>query len=241
VSALWSWEGFQVPHPRERLLPDGAVALVVDLKDKSSPPIVSGAHSRYFVIDTAGEMSVAGIAFTPGGAFPFLGLPAGEVQDQHVPLEALWGACAEEVRERLLGAPSASARIQILEDSLLTRVRWPLVPNPAVQFALAEFRRRERSVAEVTEQIGLSSRRFIEVFHSQVGLTPKLYCRIQRFQSVIHRIRSGAEFDWANLALDCGYFDQAHFIHDFREFSGILPTAYAREDLRHGNHVPIRD
>jgi len=54
-------------------------------------------------------------------------------------------------------------------------------------------------------------------------------------------IRSGRPIDWADLAVTAGYFDQAHFIHDFRAFSGIVPSAYAREDLRHGNHVPIRD
>src|SRR5262249_32612585 len=157
-----------------------------------------------------------------------------------VPLDALWGAWAEELRECLLAARSAEARIQLMEEALLLRARWPLAPHPAVAYALAEFRRRERSVAEVTEQIGLSSRRFIELFRGEVGLTPKLYSRIQRFQAAIRRIRCGREFDWAELALDCGYFDQAHFIHDFRAFSGIVPSVYAREDLRHGNHVPIR-
>jgi AraC-like DNA-binding protein len=112
-----------------------------------------------------------------------------------------------------------------------------------VDFALNEFGdlRRSPSIAQVTNQIGLSSRRFIDVFNDQVGLTPKLFCRVQRFQNVLRRIRTGREVDWTGVALDSGYFDQAHFIHDFKAFSGLSPTAYAAHRTEHLNHVPILD
>ena len=73
------------------------------------------------------------------------------------------------------------------------------------------------------------------------GLTPKLFCRVQRFQKVLRRIRTGREVDWTGVALDSGYFDQAHFIHDFKAFSGLSPTAYAAHRTEHLNHVPILD
>jgi methylphosphotriester-DNA--protein-cysteine methyltransferase len=94
----------------------------------------------------------------------------------------------------------------------------------------------------VTDQIGLSQRRFIQVFRDEVGLTPKLFCRIQRFQEVLRRIGKGQQFEWVDVALDCGYYDQAHFINDFQAFSGLNPTAYlAHPRDRNPNHVPIRD
>jgi hypothetical protein len=86
-----------------------------------------------------------------------------------------------------------------------------------------------------------SARRFIEVFTDEVGLTPKLFCRVQRFQETVRRIGMGRRVDWAGMALDCGYFDQAHFIHDFRAFSGLSPSAYAAQRTGHLNHVPILD
>jgi len=72
-----------------------------------------------------------------------------------------------------------------------------------------------------------------------VGLTPKLYCRVQRFQQVLRLLDTGRPFDWANVALACGYYDQAHFIRDFRAFSGLSPTTYLRNRGEHLNHVPM--
>jgi AraC-like DNA-binding protein len=91
----------------------------------------------------------------------------------------------------------------------------------------------------VTEQIGLSARRFADVFAKEVGLTPKLFCRVRRFQRVLRVIRVGQEIDWAEIALSCGYYDQAHFNHDFRAFSGINPSTYLAACTPHMSHVPI--
>jgi AraC-like DNA-binding protein len=184
-----------------------------------------------------------GVQFHPGGAFPFLGLPPGETHNLHVPLEALWGALAKEIRERLLGAKSAAETFQILESVLLARARGGFDRHPAVAFALKEFQGapHAKAIGGVTEQIGLSARRFIDVFEREVGLTPKLFCRVRRFQKVLRLIRSGREIDWIEIALSCGYYDQAHFIHNFRAFSGINPSTYVASCTPHMNHVPILD
>jgi AraC-like DNA-binding protein len=96
-------------------------------------------------------------------------------------------------------------------------------------------------VGSVTEDIGLSPKRFIQVFQDEVGLKPKLFCRVRRFQQVLHAISLGQEIDWADVAIDCGYFDQAHFIHDFRAFSGLNPSEYVARRTEHLNHVPLVD
>ena len=93
----------------------------------------------------------------------------------------------------------------------------------------------------MTGRIGLSPRRFIQLFAEEVGLTPKLFCRVRRFQEVVRFIDTQRRFSWSNLALACGYYDQAHFINDFQSFSGLTPTAYLREKGEHSNHVPLAD
>jgi AraC-like DNA-binding protein len=258
VELLWLYEGYSQPHDKERLLPNGAMELVVNLKDdvvrvydrrdpskfqSSRGALLVGVQSEYFVIDTAEQQSVIGVHFKPGGAFPFFKMPAGELHNQHLSLDLLWGNGAGELRERLLEASTPESKFQILEESLLAHTRKPMARHPAVDFAIQEFgdSRRAPSIAQVTGQIGISSRRFIDVFNDQVGLTPKLYCRVQRFQNVLHRIGVRGNLDWTDLALSCGYFDQAHFIHDFRAFSGLSPTAYAAHRTEHLNHVPILD
>jgi AraC-like DNA-binding protein len=177
-----------------------------------------------------------------------LNLPADELRNRHVALEDLWGRSAtNEVRERLLAARSLNERYRIVED-LLFRIAFKplesLSQNGAVNYALERFifASGMQKIAAVTDEIGLSQRRFIEVFKQKVGMTPKAFCRVMRFQQAIKKIARGPaanEIDWADLALDCGYFDQAHFVHDFRNFAGITPTEYAAGMNEHLNHVPI--
>jgi transcriptional regulator GlxA family with amidase domain len=108
-----------------------------------------------------------------------------------------------------------------------------------VSFALDAFRSSPSvaKISDVTGVISLSPRRFIERFETEVGLTPKRYCRLLRFQMAVARAHSAAHLDWAQLALDCGNFDQAHFIHEFREFSGTTPSGYASSATQFQNHV----
>ena len=101
----------------------------------------------------------------------------------------------------------------------------------AVSTALAAFRRKTgTAVRDIAKSVGLSQRRFIEVFKAEVGMTPKLFSRVQRFQqarATIHRQVKAA--DWAGIAMECGYYDQSHLIREFVEFSGLSPAAYLRQ------------
>jgi methylphosphotriester-DNA--protein-cysteine methyltransferase len=133
------------------------------------------------------------------------------------------------------------AKFAVLERALLRRAP-DLARHPAVAYALREFRPgRSRSVTEVTEQIGITPKRFIQLFQREVGLTPKLFCRVRRFQKVLHSIGMDGRIEWADVALGCGYFDQAHFNHDFRAFSGLNPSTYLAHRTEHLNHVPLHD
>jgi AraC-like DNA-binding protein len=258
VQLLWLYKSYQPVHMhrKERLMPDGSVALVINLRDDVTRTydrndlekchtmpgaIVCGVHTENFVIDTEEQAEVVGVQFRPGGAFPFLGVPPSETHNLHVPLEDLWGSFAKEVRELLLGARTAAETFEILEHALLARARCGFDKHPAVAFALKEFHAAPhgKTIRGVTEQIGLSARRFADVFAKEVGLTPKLFCRVRRFQRVLRVIRGGREIDWTEIALSCGYYDQAHFNHDFRAFSGINPSTYLAACTPHMSHVPI--
>jgi AraC-like DNA-binding protein len=259
VEMFWFYDGFpKREHKKERLMPDGSVELVINLNDDEARiydrenldkcdrlpgTVVCGPHSSFFVIDTAEQDSVMGIHFRPGGAFPFFKLPADELHNLHVSLEDLWGSEAGLLRQRLLEAATPEKKFQVLEACLMARTSRPLERHRAVNFALGLFRNIHAApaIADVSDQIGISSRRFIQLFSSEVGLTPKLFCRVRRFQRVLEKIRTGAEFDWVDLAASCGYFDQAHFIHDFKAFSGINPTTYMATKTEHMNHVPIHE
>ena len=256
VDVLWLYEGYDVPHERERLLPDGTVELVVNLREDccrvydpqhphlfSTIPgcVVSGPRTEFFVIDTAGEASTIGVHFRPGGAFPFLKVPPTELTDQSVALECLWGRGSPRLRERLLAAVSPQQKFHVLECSLLEQLTKPLERHPAVHYAVQQFwvGKACPSIRELVDKLGFSQRRFIQRFSDEVGLTPKLFSRVSRFQRVIQTAHPRQEINWAQLALACGYYDQAHFIHDFQGFAGIKPSEYLERKTPHVNHVPM--
>ena len=259
VDLFWFYDGYSPgPHKKERLMPDGSIELVINLNqdeariydrenlqkcERLPGALVCGPHSSFFVIDTAQQASVIGIHFKPGGAFPFLKMPAIELHNLHVSLEDLWGREAGLLRERLLEARTPQQKLRVLEECLLQQAFRPLERHRAVDCALGLFRNIHTAPAmsELAGEIGISSRRFIQLFSNEVGLTPKLFARVRRFQNLLLQLRNAREIDWADLAASCGYFDQAHFIHDFKEFSGINPTAYLAQKTDHLNHVPIHE
>jgi AraC-like DNA-binding protein len=205
--------------------------------------LLSGAHSQYQVIGTAQQACVMGVYFRPGGAFPFLRRPAGELRDTNVSLDALWGRTAIDLRDQLLEAATHEARFKILEQFLLAELARGFDHHDAVGFALHRFMAAPHvtTMASVSEDIGLSPKRFIQVFRDETGFTPKVFCRIRRFHRALDRMEGLESVEWANVALDCGYFDQAHFIHDFRAFSGINPSSYLAGRTPHRNHVALTD
>jgi len=93
-------------------------------------------------------------------------------------------------------------------------------------------------VNQVAAETGRSARHFSQIFREQVGLSPKVWCRIQRFQRAVNQLHSGSEIPWSQLALDCGYYDQSHFANEFRAFSGIDATSYSARRTRWANHIP---
>ena len=242
---------------KESCLPTGQMAIVINLGHEvlrvAHQPdnqlqsfrggVLHGAFSQCSVIDPGTLVTTISICFKPGGARLFLPMPAAELTNQVVELSHLFGTTALELRERLLAAQTDEERVRILDYFLLARAAWEQSLHPAVAFALASFQASAGScsVLEMTEQLGLRPKRFIHLFEEAVGLTPKVFCRLLRFQEVLSRIENEQRVCWAELVPDYGYFDQAHFIHDFRAFSGLTPQAYLKQRGPHRNHVPLPD
>src|SRR5215813_4954087 len=247
VDSFWLYEGYEPQHKTEHItesiLPTGTLELVINLRQNElrfydaechencsrfSGAIVSGAHGRS--LEPTAEAFIMGVHFKPGGAFPFLGLPAGDLADTHVDLETLWGSLARRLRERLCEARTSAERLQLLQKTLLSRLRHGVGQHYAVSAALEMFGKSQAGprVREAAKDLGLSQRRFIQVFKAEVGMTPKLFSRIQRFQQTRSFIQHNPSINWADLAVDFGYFDQSHFIREFLEFSGLNPTEYIK-------------
>jgi AraC-like DNA-binding protein len=254
VESLWLDEP-SVPRPaRERILPSGRMQIVINLGSEAArlhsvngrcysgpignEPIFCGAASAHRIIGLPARDTLVGIAFRGGGAQPFLQPSATLVANGVAALCDVWRSDARRLRERLLRTTDAARRLQALEDFL--RVQRPKTRpiHPAVAYAVRELENaRECRVAAVASDVGLSPRRFISVFSSHVGLTPKIFQRVSRFQRVVQSCRLEDDVNWMVLALEHGYYDQAHLVHDFKAFSGLTPTAFLRRRTVFANHM----
>lgn len=252
VSAVWYFRSAPRPFGFERVLPKGRAQLVVNLREdrtrtyderggciEAPGAVVSGLGPRFEIIDTDEQEHVVGAVFRPGGTTGFFRDSAYAMRGRDVPLEALWGVAGTALlREALLEAATPQAALDVMEHAL-RQARHGRGTHPAVAFALARFGRQPEvaRVGAVTSAIGMSAKRFTERFKAEVGLTPKQYCRLLRFQRAVSAAHADAAPDWRDVALACGYFDQAHFIHDFRAFSGLTPGGYRSGRTAFPNHV----
>ena len=242
VEKLWCCDGHPGVNGKDRALPDGRFQLAFSLADGPisaladpmgdgagiAPSLLIGIRSRFSIIDTAKLRSAMGVVFQPGGVHAFLNMPADAFQDKNVSLDLIWGSMVRTLRDRLRTASHPDEKFRVLEVALLEHLNERVQLNAAVRYALQEFARKPQipRVRELAQEAGLSRRRFAQVFREQIGLTPKLYCRLQRFQNVLKQIASGPSVDWAQIALAEGYCDQAHLAHEFRDFSGLSPSTY---------------
>lgn len=243
-----------LPFGRERVLPGGNISLMVNLyedemrtygsADSPTPTryrgaILGGPRSTATIIDTDEQRCMIGVNFRVGGAYPFFSTPIDETRDAHIEIEDLWGADARSLRDRLIEAPTPEAKIAAFEAALLERVVRPLERDRTVARAARELG-RGALVAEVAEELGMLPKRLASRFCAQVGLTPKRYARVRRLQRTVKSVVAAGEIDWADVAVEHGYYDQSHLINEFRELGGITPTAYRPRTAHEQNHVPLQ-
>lgn len=259
VKTLWASdqtaEPFSRVAERERVIPTGMMHLVFRLSDHplhlyDGPDdvegksvglsIVGGARATSYVKDVSRPVHSVGAQLYPGAAQLLFGSPADLLAGRHTSLRDLWGESADIVRERLRNAGSLGRELELLESILVARLPAVRGLHPVVEYALARFSETHQ-VTDVVSETGYSHRRFIELFRGAVGLSPKVFCRIMRFQRTLERLAVLPGSSWGGLALDAGYSDQAHFNREFRELAGVSPGQYRHAAPRFPNHVPVRD
>ena len=236
VALLWYQEVLPGQFGPELVLPSGKAELVIELgptDQVAATGTVCGPHSTYFHLERPKVAhAIVGVHFRPGGIRRFLSVPGrcsiSELHNWIVTLEDLWGQHAIWLHDQLMEATTISDRLQIMERELERRLLRVEGSNQAVIAAvnLLQSVVSRRPVDDVANQLGYSSRRIQQHFRDEVGLSPKVFHRVSRFQKAIQMIDGSSTIDWSNIALTHGYFDQAHLVNDFRTFTSLSPTAY---------------
>src|SRR5919198_1631691 len=217
--------------PRHLVLPATTlVPLVVKILDSPHrpPAFVMGARDSSLVVEGECAPSYIEVRLTPLGAYTLLGLPMGELSGQLVDLFDVLGAAGRRLGEQLRDTPSWPRRFALLDRFLLGRLERGPRPLPEVGWAWQRLLATGGGVpiGRLAAEVGWSHRHLIARFRQQVGLRPKTAARLVRFEGVWRRLDQRRPLDWATIAAEAGYADQAHLVRDFRQFTGATPTRF---------------
>jgi AraC-like DNA-binding protein len=211
-------------------VPDGCIDLVFARRRPTADyqAFIVGTMTRPIIEPLTSHADYIAVRFAPGGFRHFFDAPPSELTDRIIPLDSL--SVPSSLAEQVAGCDNVQARLSILESELSRRLR-PEVEDSALTRILETIAGCRGNVA--MEQLGRiaswSPRHLRRMFRDCVGVGPKTFCRIARFLSALRVLRRSPRPDLLNVALDAGYYDQAHFIHEFCDFYGSSPSAVVRE------------
>lgn len=241
VERIWHWDG--VTTHRERVFPSGLLQIIVQLdgryhdasegrRELTPWSCLVGIQPAAMVVEPPPcRCCVMGIRLRPAGAFALLSIPTAEVSGITVDLRDLLGRASEELIEACRGTVTAEERLGVVERWIAARVARARMLDPAVAWTAAriESARGAVSIGALQEAVGSSKTRFVNSFRDQIGVAPKLYARIHRFQHVLSLLSAGAA-SLADVAAAGGYYDQPHMTAEFREMTGLAPGDFLRAD-----------
>jgi AraC-like DNA-binding protein len=235
IKCFWSleYDGGGEPEP---IVPDGCVEIVFNLADRfrhyhesgeitpQPAALIAGQMRQCIVIGPSGRVRLFGVRFFPTGARPFFGPNMSELANRIEPLDSMWSGTGE-IEDRLATAADHFARVQIIEQVLTGKVR-ERNEHGLLSYAILTITENKGllPIRALGQDLSISERQLERLFAANVGLSPKSFSRIVRFQSVLRLITPRA--DLVDLALTHGYYDQSHFISDFRQFAGTTPGAF---------------
>jgi AraC-like DNA-binding protein len=196
----------------------------------------AGLHDRYAVVESSGRSYCIQLNLTPLSARRILGCTMADLANQVVDLGDILGPEFDSLLAQLDEAGDWSIRFSRLDSFLASRLANAPDSRPEVTWAMRQLRRSggTASIGDLAAEIGCSRKRLIALFRDQVGQTPKTVARILRFNRVVKLLGADNAMGWAELAYDGGYYDQAHFNRDFRDFAGCTPSEYLGRQLPQG-------
>lgn len=225
-------------YHEEYMHPTGGYGIVLNLGETvkldgrpiSEPVFLDGTNTVSRKMGFFGQNEVIGVRFKEGGAFPFLGLPLSELQNEATLLDALEDRTLLELHGRLWEAQSLEARVELLEEWLIGRLSVGIERSSLVPASLAILRRRGWTlpIPKVADALAVGQRQLERLFRSQVGMSPRQYSRLLRVEAARQALRRTAEATTTMVGAELGYHDQSHFIRDFTAVVGMTPYAYLK-------------
>lgn len=215
---------------RHEWLPDGRTTLVFRVLEGGRGDLaVAGPRTRALFKSVQGVTRAAILRLEPGWAGPLLGVPAHELADRIVRMDSVWGRAGTDLYTELVGTRDLAGLLDGMSRAFGRRLQRSFEPASArlARRGARMLERGETRVDRVAQQLGVTARHLRRAFADNVGVGPKEYARAVRLQRAVRMAASSS--DWGRIATEAGYYDQSHFIGDFRDLVGVTPGAFARQ------------
>jgi AraC-like DNA-binding protein len=244
VKVIWSMESEESWAPPMRILPDSCVELIIHFhkpyktafstnKSEIQPQSFVVAQMKNFIeIEPHGKIGMISVRFSAQGAYHFFGMPMKEIANGIVDLKLVWNNLAKEIEDRIVTCNNTNQRNQIIQHYLLIQLSKNGKTDTTLEHSLSLIYSTGGQIRadEIATKIGMSNRQLVRKFNDSIGLSPKEFSRIIKFIGSLNYLKSNREGNLAEAAYSCGYYDQAHFIHDFKEYSGLTPSQFLTLD-----------
>lgn len=256
IESFVYYKDYNPVHSIDRFLPDGNINLVIDLTDY--PKFIydnytlqekqacnkvwfSGIRNNFITIPSGRDSEMFIVNFHKGKAYPFTGMPVHELTDHVIDGELVMSKEILGLREVLLSLPAIGQKFKYAEKYLIRAFGSRLHTNPFVDYAVNQIVLHPHLavIEHIAGKVGYSHKHLIKIFREHVGITPKSFLKVMRFQNAIEETERTKTANWTRIAYESGYYDQAHFIHDFKIFSGFTPTAYLERKSEFLNYVAV--
>ncbi len=242
LESIFYFKDFMPDHSIERVVPTGHLFLIFELdgverntfdnktlttNGKFNNAWISGMHKNFLSISAHENSEMLVVQFKSYGSHPFLNMAIDKLNNKVVDAERIFGNEIIELRNQLLKNQDHKKKFAAIEDWLLSKYDKSKIPGPELVQIINDLNTKPVSNhQEVIGEYSKTQKHLIQQFKKYVGLTPKVFHRILRFNNTLNQIRNKEKLEWAKVAYDTGYSDQAHFIKEFKEFSGFNPEEF---------------
>lgn len=242
VKVVWSMDsvGQVIKGDPMRILPDTCVELVIHYNDPFQTTFSDGSRSMqrqslvicqmksFMEIEPCGKTGFIAVRFSAWGAYHFFDTPMKEIANGETMLQQVWGSVADQLEDRIASAKTNLQRSEIIQRFLLSKLSKSNDVNHAISFSLGEINKAKGqiSIEELAYDTGVTTRQLGRLFDRYIGLSPKEFARITKFLNALELLNTRRSATLTSIAYDAGYYDQAHFIHDFKEYAGVTPAEY---------------
>lgn len=247
VKCFWTLVDDKPSKPeRQRIIPDGCMEMIFhygDLykqyfEDGSSiiqpRSFIFGQITSYIEISPTGNSGIIAARFLPEGLNPFLTIPVSSLGNKAVGLEKIFGAEGKTLEETVISASETRQRIKLIEQFLTKILKKPQAIDTITKACVKEIfqSQGQTAVMELTHKVNINRRNMERRFATAIGMSPKQLAKVVRLQAAVKMLGQKKIRSLTSLAHENGYYDQAHFIKDFKEFSGISPKMFFADNMK---------